>query len=311
MDNAYHASIVEGTPYYSYLNGIIWRLASPVSGSSDFKLEITDQEGRDMGYLTKDELVPISDAQWVQHANYHLNHLIVLGVSTENTQEQIDDAQECVQYIYGNKKVKSELQAKVTEAQRQYNYNHSLTATVESIFTNSNHTELKSYVTQSDLDDLKDRVGGVVNVVWRDRLAYKLANAQSILAGAKNLQAAINAVDKLFGNCMHNTLAKGITATNINKAKALVNKVTNAAKKKALLDEIEKAEQLQNATTAEQIAEQATNNLFDKDGKLAEGTTQQDIDKAKEEVNKVTDNRRGGAGRRTQLEVIGLGALER
>ncbi|MBC6315060.1 hypothetical protein HCJ54_05310 [Listeria grandensis] len=264
-----------------------------------------------MGYLTKDELVPISDAQWVQHANYHLNHLIVLGVSTENTQEQIDDAQECVQYIYGNKKVKSELQAKVTEAQRQYNYNHSLTATVESIFTNSNHTELKSYVTQSDLDDLKDRVGGVVNVVWRDRLAYKLANAQSILAGAKNLQAAINAVDKLFGNCMHNTLAKGITATNINKAKALVNKVTNAAKKKALLDEIEKAEQLQNATTAEQIAEQATNNLFDKDGKLAEGTTQQDIDKAKEEVNKVTDNRRGGAGRRTQLEVIGLGALER
>ncbi|EUJ16501.1 hypothetical protein PGRAN_16396 [Listeria grandensis FSL F6-0971] len=119
---------------------------------------------------------------------------------------------------------------------------------------------------------------------------------------ANNLKAANEAVNKLFGDGGHTKLAEGITATDINQAKALANKVSNAGKKKELLDEIEKAQKLLDAKVVEannlKAANEAVNKLFGDSGhtKLGEGITATDINQAKALANKVSN-----AGKKKEL----------
>ncbi|EUJ23268.1 hypothetical protein PGRAN_08826, partial [Listeria grandensis FSL F6-0971] len=106
----------------------------------------------------------------------------------------------------------------------------------------------------------------------------------------------------MFGDSGHTKLAEGITATDINQAKALANKVSNAGKKKELLDEIEKAQKLLDAKVVEannlKAANEAVNKLFGDSGhtKLAEGITATDINQAKALANKVSN-----AGKKKEL----------
>ncbi|MBC1935999.1 hypothetical protein HCA69_06435, partial [Listeria grandensis] len=100
------------------------------------------------------------------------------------------------------------------------------------------------------------------------------------------------AVNKLFGDDTHTKLAEGITATDINQAKELANKVTDADKKKELLNEIEKAQELLHQQQAEAAAKTAADSLFvnnDPSKNIKDTTTQADIDAAQAAANKVTD----------------------
>ncbi|WP_241433316.1 toxin Cry1Ac domain D-VI-related protein, partial [Listeria grandensis] len=149
-------------------------------------------------------------------------------------------------------------------------------------------------------------MSGVVNLEWRGQLTTTLSTAQTLLdqtvEEANNLKAANEAVNKLFGDSGHTKLAEGITATDINQAKALANKVSNAGKKKELLDEIEKAQKLLDAKVVEannlKAANEAVNKLFGDSGhtKLAEGITATDINQAKALANKVSN-----AGKKKEL----------
>ncbi|MBC1401018.1 toxin Cry1Ac domain D-VI-related protein [Listeria booriae] len=268
VDNVYYASIDKGTVYYSYLSGSKWSFTKPISASSTFRIEIIDDEGKVTGYLTKDGVMDVSDNYWISEAKSQIGQLNADGVNITNTQAQINDAQEAVRniYAYANITVKNKLQAQVTEMQRQYTYNHNLSKSIGNLFTSPSQTALQLNVTQATLDVLKKQLNGVVNLEWRCKLAITLSTAQTLLDQrvevANNLKAANEAVNKLFGDGGHTKLAEGITATDINQAKALANKVSNAGKKKELLDEIEKAQKLLDEVESDnEWIEKATNCL--------------------------------------------------
>ncbi|MBC1937945.1 hypothetical protein HCA69_16460, partial [Listeria grandensis] len=222
VDNVYYASIDKGTVYYSYLSGSKWSFTNPISASSTIRIEIIDDEGKVTGYLTKDGVMDVSDNYWISEAKSQIGQLNADGVNITNTQAQINDAQEAVRNIHDNITVKNELQAQVTEMQRQYTYNHNLSKSIDNLFTSSSQTALQSNVTQSTLDDLKKQLNGVVNLEWRSKLATTLSIAQTLLdqkvEETNNLKEANEAVNKLFGDDTHTKLAEGITATDINQA---------------------------------------------------------------------------------------------
>ncbi|EUJ19101.1 hypothetical protein PGRAN_15257, partial [Listeria grandensis FSL F6-0971] len=187
---------------------------------------------------------------------------------------------------------KWDLLDEIENAQNLLNANEA----VKKLFGDNAHTMLAEGITTTDINQAKVLANKVRSTGKKRELLDEIEKAQKLLDAkvveANNLKAANEAANKLFGDNAHTTLAEGITATDINQAKVLANKVSDADKKRELLDEIEKAQQLLNAKTAEKAAKTAVDGLFvnnDPSKDIKATNTQGDINAAQALVNKVTD----------------------
>ncbi|MBC1457176.1 toxin Cry1Ac domain D-VI-related protein [Listeria newyorkensis] len=190
------------------------------------------------------------------------------------------------------------------------------TKAVKGLFNNDDVTgTIKGSTTQSAIDSAKNLVSAVTDATKKKALENQIAEAQKQL-NAKlaaeeqaRQEAAKKAVEALFNNNdVTGTIKDNTTQQAINNAKNLVSAVTDATKKKALEAQIAEAQKQLDTKTAgaaeeqarQEAAKKAVEALFnnnDVTGTIKEGTTQQEIDSAKNLVSAVTD-----ATKKTALE---------
>ncbi|MBC1778525.1 toxin Cry1Ac domain D-VI-related protein [Listeria booriae] len=174
-------------------------------------------------------------------------------------------------------------------------------AAINNLFTTTAKTAIKSTTNQAAINSAQLLVNEVLNDTKRAALQQDINKAQQLLNArteSDNQAAARTAVNQLFiNNTPTSNAIKDITTqASINAARALVNKVTDAAVRNALEADLKKAQDLLDYNANQQInqaAQTAVNELF-KDNQPATGaikdtTTQATIDAAQKLVDAVKD----------------------
>ena len=167
---------------------------------------------------------------------------------------------------------------------------------VDALFANGSHTKLASGVTAEKIAAAEKLVAKIptsnpdyAKLHNLCEKAKELLNNNSV---NDDVMAATKAVNALFDDLHYTRLATGITADQINAAKALVAKIpTSNANYKRLNDLCEKAEKMfAEDTAAVKAATKAVNALFaDQDHtKLATDVTLEKIDAAKKLTDKIS-----------------------
>ncbi|MBC1982397.1 toxin Cry1Ac domain D-VI-related protein [Listeria booriae] len=174
-------------------------------------------------------------------------------------------------------------------------------AAINNLFTTTAKTAIKSTTNQAAINSAQLLVNEVLNDTKRAALQQDINKAQQLLNArteSDNQAAARTAVNQLFINNTptSNAIKDTTTQASINAARALVNKVTDAAVRNALEADLKKAQDLLDYNANQQInqaAQTAVNELF-KDNQPATGaikdtTTQAAIDAAQKLVDAVKD----------------------
>ncbi|MBC2174597.1 toxin Cry1Ac domain D-VI-related protein [Listeria booriae] len=174
-------------------------------------------------------------------------------------------------------------------------------AAINNLFTTTAKTAIKSTTNQAAINSAQLLVNEVLNDTKRAALQQDINKAQQLLNArteSDNQAAARTAVNQLFINNtpISNAIKDTTTQASINAARALVNKVTDAAVRNALEADLKKAQDLLDYNANQQInqaAQTAVNELF-KDNQPATGaikdtTTQATIDAAQKLVDAVKD----------------------
>ncbi|KGL39279.1 hypothetical protein BMT55_09645 [Listeria newyorkensis] len=225
------------------------------------------------------------------------------------TQGDIDKAQNLVNQVT-NETEKAALQKDLDNAKKQLtermDAENKAQEAVNNLFENKDpHGDITGNVTQEDINSAQDLVNELTDATKKAELQTALDDAKQQLtdrieAAEKEAQDKANeAVNNLFENNDPNgDITGNLTQDDLDKAQDLVNKVTDETKKAELQKNLDKAKQqlTDRKEAAEQEAQEkareAVNNLFennDPNGNISESMTQEDIDKAEDLINKVTD----------------------
>ncbi|MDQ0360719.1 toxin Cry1Ac domain D-VI-related protein [Breznakia pachnodae] len=189
-------------------------------------------------------------------------------------QSVIDNAQSKVD-VLPDGSLKTELQDKIDEAQRQFNEKDAKEK-VENLFTDGTHTNIIDGLTQGNIDEAQKAVDKLPSGDLRDELQKEIDKAQEMLD-------AKNKVEDLFTDGTHTDIPDDLIQTDIDDAQKAVDKLPSGDLKDELQKEIDKAQDMLDAKNA-------VDDLFnDKKDNLADGVTQDDIDKAQDLVNKLPD----------------------
>ncbi|MDQ0360070.1 toxin Cry1Ac domain D-VI-related protein [Breznakia pachnodae] len=138
---------------------------------------------------------------------------------------------------------------------------------------------LKSTVTEEMIKELEDIVNALPDGTFKDNLKDKVEEAQTTLN--KRNEDAQDKVDNLF-NEDKTDLGDEVGQTEIDEAQKAVDKLPNGDKKEELQKEIDKAQDMLDA-------KDAVNDLFNPDGSIKDGVTQDDINDALDLVNNLPD----------------------
>lgn len=141
---------------------------------------------------------------------------------------------------------------------------------------------IKDTITQEDIDNAQNLVNKVTNDDKKEELQDKLSDAQKQL-DQKN--TAKDAVDNLFNDDKTN-LATGVGQKEIDNAQKEVDKLPSGDLKNQLQKDINIAQDMLDKQTD---AKDKTNDLFNPDGTIKDSVTQEDINDAKDAVNKLPD----------------------
>ncbi|MBC2161773.1 toxin Cry1Ac domain D-VI-related protein [Listeria booriae] len=201
------------------------------------------------------------------------------GPIKDELQRDIDNAQKLL-----DEKIKEEQRNKAQEA-------------LDKLFTDKTHTALAPETTQESIDAVQELISALPNGSDKDEMQRELDKAQALLdakIAAAKVKAAEEALEALFKDPTHANLADGVSQADIDAVQKLIDDIpsSEATKKAELQAELDKAKALLKAKQeAENLkaAQDATDALFGDDAhsKLADGVTQDTIDKAKELVNKL------------------------
>ncbi|MGM0218757.1 toxin Cry1Ac domain D-VI-related protein [Enterococcus sp. AZ126] len=235
-----------------------------------------------------------SDEQWIAYAKSTIEYFLKDGVNSTMSDKAVVSIQDALDHIKNSPDEKKALISSFEELKRQFYYNRDLEASVNDLFYNGRGA-VKAGLNRYIFDDLRAKLPGVVNKLWRDQIAAVLDAAwrsyNSDFTGDKVEKNAKDAVNNLFTDSSHTALKDTTTQATIDAAKKLVNEVIPGGLKNQLTAEIKKAQDLldnkNQSTPAEQAAKEAVNNLFTDSSHTAlkETTTQATIDAAKKLVD--------------------------
>lgn len=236
----------------------------------------------------------------------------ITGVVTQN---DIDAAQNLVNQVT-NEAEKAALQKDLDGAKKQLtermDAENKAQEAVNNLFENKDpNGAISGNVTQDDIDAAQDLVNELTDATKKAELQTALDDAKQQLtdrieAAEKEAQDKANeAVNNLFENNDPNgDITGNLTQDDLDKAQDLVNQVTDETKKAELQKDLDKAKQQLTdrkeavEQEAQEKAREAVNNLFenkDPNGNISENMTQEDINKAQDLINEVTDETSKGA----------------
>ncbi|WP_233230986.1 toxin Cry1Ac domain D-VI-related protein [Listeria weihenstephanensis] len=203
---------------------------------------------------------------------------------------------------------KAELQANIVEAKRQLAANElaaseevarqeAAAASVKELFNNNDVTgTIKTTTNEKAIADAQKLVDAITNPTEKaavqaqlDEAKRQLAEQQAAIVAAEKARqdAATKAIDDLFRSSAHLALKDPTIQTDLDKAKELLDLVTDPAVKRALETELAKATDLLADRAA---AEKAVNDLFtttDHTAIKTTTTTQTTINRAEAAVSKL------------------------
>ncbi|MBC2117072.1 immunoglobulin-like domain-containing protein [Listeria booriae] len=230
-------------------------------------------------------------------------------IKTGLTQAEIDAAQNLVNQVTDETK-KAAFQKNLDNAKKQLNdridAENKAQDVVNNLFENKNpNGDITENVTKDDIDAAQDLIDKLANTTKKAELQTALNKAKQQLtdrieATEKEAQDKANeAVTNLFeNNDPDGDIIGNLTQDDLDKAQDLINKVTDETKKAELQSSLDKAKQQLTDRTeatekeAQDKANEAVTNLFennDPDGDIIGNLTQDDLDKAQDLINKVTD----------------------
>ncbi|MBC2163929.1 immunoglobulin-like domain-containing protein [Listeria booriae] len=230
-------------------------------------------------------------------------------IKTGLTQAEIDAAQNLVNQVTDETK-KAAFQKNLDNAKKQLNdridAENKAQDVVNNLFENKNpNGNITGNVTKDDIDAAQDLIDKLANTTKKAELQTALNKAKQQLtdrieATEKEAQDKANeAVTNLFeNNDPDGDIVGNLTQDDLDKAQDLINKVTDETKKAELQRDLDRAKQQLTDRTeatekeAQDKANEAVTNLFennDPDGDIVGNLTQDDLDKAQDLINKVTD----------------------
>ncbi|MDQ0359916.1 toxin Cry1Ac domain D-VI-related protein [Breznakia pachnodae] len=194
------------------------------------------------------------------------------------TEEMIQEIEDIVNALPDGT-FKDNLKDKVEEAQTTLNQrNEDAQDKVDNLF-NEDKTGLGDGVGQTEIDEAQKAVDQLPDGDKKEELQKEIDKAQDMLDEME--QTAKDKVDNLF-NEDKTDLATGVGQTEIDEAQKAVDKLPNGDKKNELQKEIDKAQDMLDA-------KDAVNDLFNPDGSIKDGITQDDIKDALDLVNNLPD----------------------
>ncbi|MBC2207499.1 immunoglobulin-like domain-containing protein [Listeria booriae] len=230
-------------------------------------------------------------------------------IKTGLTQAEIDAAQNLVNQVTDETK-KAAFQKNLDNAKKQLNdridAENKAQDVVNNLFENKNpNGNITGNITKDDIDAAQDLIDKLANTTKKAELQTALNKAKQQLtdrieAAEKEAQDNANeAVTNLFeNNDPDGDIIGNLTQDDLDKAQDLINKVTDETKKAELQTALNKAKQQltdrieATEKEAQDKANEAVTNLFennDPDGDIIGNLTQDDLDKAQDLINKVTD----------------------
>ncbi|MBC1975412.1 hypothetical protein HCA84_08015 [Listeria booriae] len=230
-------------------------------------------------------------------------------IKTGLTQAEIDAAQNLVNQVTDETK-KAAFQKNLDNAKKQLNdridAENKAQDVVNNLFENKDpNGDITGNVTKDDIDAAQDLIDKLANTTKKAELQTALNKAKQQLtdrieATEKEAQDKANeAVTNLFeNNDPDGDIVGNLTQDDLDKAQDLINKVTDETKKAELQTALNKAKQQltdrieATEKEAQDKANEAVTNLFennDPDGDIIGNLTQDDLDKAQDLINKVTD----------------------
>ncbi|MBC2078916.1 hypothetical protein HCA99_06785 [Listeria booriae] len=230
-------------------------------------------------------------------------------IKTGLTQAEIDTAQNLVNQVTDETK-KAAFQKNLDNAKKQLtdriDAENKAQDVVNNLFENKNpNGDITENVTKDDIDAAQDLIDKLANTTKKAELQTALNKAKQQLtdrieATEKEAQDKANeAVTNLFeNNDPDGDIVGNLTQDDLDKAQDLINKVTDETKKAELQTALNKAKQQltdrieATEKEAQDKANEAVTNLFennDPDGDIVGNLTQDDLDKAQDLINKVTD----------------------
>lgn len=172
---------------------------------------------------------------------------------------------------------------------------------VNNLFNGSNPANvIKTGLTQAEIDAAQNLVNQVTDETKKAAFQKNLDNAKKQLNDRIDAEnKAQDVVNNLFENKNPNgNITGNITKDDIDAAQELIDKLANTTKKAELQTALNKAKQQltdrieATEKEAQDKANEAVTNLFennDPDGDIVGNLTQDDLDKAQDLINKVTD----------------------
>ncbi|MCD2207300.1 immunoglobulin-like domain-containing protein [Listeria booriae] len=172
---------------------------------------------------------------------------------------------------------------------------------VNNLFNGSNPANvIKTGLTQAEIDAAQNLVNQVTDETKKAAFQKNLDNAKKQLNDRIDAEnKAQDVVNNLFENKNPNgNITGNVTKDDIDAAQDLIDKLANTTKKAELQTALNKAKQQltdrieANEKKAQEKAQEAVNNLFenkDPNGNIVGNMTQDDINKAQDLINKVTD----------------------
>ncbi|WP_167630422.1 toxin Cry1Ac domain D-VI-related protein [Listeria valentina] len=205
----------------------------------------------------------------------------------EVAQSDIDAAKAQVDLL-SNNALKAELTVLLTKSQSLFNVLEAARKSVNDLFVDSSHDELKDDVTQSDIDAAKAQVDALPSGKTKNKLTQLLAIAQSQF----DTLELVRQVNALFIDDSHNELKDDVTQSDIDAAKVQVDALLNGTLKRELTELLTKAQQLLDERGALAEARAAVRALFtdDEQTELKAEVTQEQIDEASSKVAALPEN---------------------
>ncbi|MBC1907429.1 hypothetical protein HCA64_13155 [Listeria booriae] len=172
---------------------------------------------------------------------------------------------------------------------------------VNNLFNGSNPANvIKTGLTQAEIDAAQNLVNQVTDETKKAAFQKNLDNAKKQLNDRIDAEnKAQDVVNNLFENKNPNgDITENVTKDDIDAAQDLIDKLANTTKKAELQTALNKAKQQltdrieATEKEAQDKANEAVTNLFennDPDGDIIGNLTQDDLDKAQDLINKVTD----------------------
>ncbi|MBC1520278.1 hypothetical protein HB912_01290 [Listeria aquatica] len=209
------------------------------------------------------------------------------ALKLETTQTHIDAAKAKVDNLEAGD-VKTELQEVLSQAQTLFDAQEAVRTAVDSLFTDSDHEELGTGITQRDINTVRTSVEALTASPTKEEFQELVQKAQRLF----DEREATKFVESLFTSSSHEELAKGVTQRDINEADRQVRELTEGTVKTELQALVQKAQQLLDEREAIEAARAAVRVLFtsDEQTELKPEVTQTQITEASSKVNRLADS---------------------